>query len=142
VNVFSGGIETQTWRFMTASLPDGRYEGKETLQADGMYLSLVHRWARSHRKLSSKSGQFLRRSAPVGYDALVADPHEIAQCARSWTDQYFLECARNLPLISFSSAELRSCSPLRPPRHPEGVDLHSLLPDKKPARTGEMMTFG
>ena len=145
VNVFSGGIETADLAIHDGFIAGwGRYEGKETLQADGMYLSPGFIDGHVHIESSLLSpANFCAAVLPWGTSAVVADPHEIANVLGLDGIRYFLECARNLPLDIFLN--LPSCVPASPLETSgatlRAVDLHSLLPDKNLLGLAEMMNF-
>ena len=118
VNVFSGGIETADLAIHDGFIAGwGRYEGKETLHADGMYLSPGFIDGHVHIESSLLSpANFCAAVLPWGTSAVVADPHEIANVLGLEGIRYFLECARNLPLDIFLN--LPSCVPASPSRPP------------------------
>ena len=145
VNVFSGRIDTADLAVHEGFIAGwGDYEGKETIRADGMYVSPGFIDGHTHIESSLLSpANFCAAVLPWGTAAVVADPHEIANVLGLDGIRYFLECARNLPLDVFfnlpgcvpaSSLETSGAS-LR------GVDLLSLLPDERLLGLAEMMNF-
>ena len=145
VNVFSGGIETADLAIHDGFIAGwGHYEGKETVQADGMYISPGFIDGHVHIESSLLSpANFCAAVLPWGTSAVVADPHEIANVLGLDGIRYFLECARNLPLDIFLN--LPSCVPAS---HLEtsgatlrAVDLQSLFPDENLLGLAEMMNF-
>ena len=145
VNVFSGGIETADLAIHDGFIAGwGRYEGKETLQADGMYLSPGFIDGHVHIESSLLSpANFCAAVLPWGTSAVVADPHEIANVLGLDGIRYFLECARNLPLDIFLN--LPSCVPATNLETSgatlRAVDLQSLFPDENLLGLAEMMNF-
>ncbi len=145
VNVFSGGIETADLAIHDGFIAGwGHYEGNETLQADGMYLSPGFIDGHIHIESSLLSpANFCAAVLPWGTSAVVADPHEIANVLGLDGIRYFLECARNLPLDIFLN--LPSCVPASPLETSgatlRAVDLQSLLPDENLLGLAEMMNF-
>ncbi|MGA2733202.1 MAG: adenine deaminase [Syntrophobacteraceae bacterium] len=145
VNVFSGGIETADLAIHDGFIAGwGRYEGKETIQADGMYISPGFIDGHVHIESSLLSpANFCAAVLPWGTSAVVADPHEIANVLGLDGIRYFLECARNLPLDIFLN--LPSCVPATNLETSgatlRAVDLQSLFPDENLLGLAEMMNF-
>jgi len=145
VNVFSGQIETADLAVHDGFIAGwGRYEGRETLRADGMYVSPGFIDGHIHIESSLLSpANFCAAVLPWGTSAVVADPHEIANVLGLEGIRYFLECARNLPLDVFLN--LPSCVPASPLETAgaslRAVDLQSLLPDENLLGLAEMMNF-
>ena len=111
VNVFSGRIETADLAVHDGFIAGwGDYEGREILQADGMYVSPGFIDGHIHIESTLLSpANFCAAVLPWGTSAVVADPHEIANVLGLDGIRYFLECARNLPLDIFFN--LPSCVP-------------------------------
>ncbi|MFZ0929859.1 MAG: adenine deaminase [Syntrophobacteraceae bacterium] len=145
VNVFSGGIESADLAIHDGFIAGwGDYEGKETIQAHGMFVSPGFIDAHVHIESSLLSpANFCAAVIPWGTSAVVADPHEIANVLGLDGIRYFLECARNLPLDIFFN--LPSCVPASPLETSgaslRAVDLQSLLPDQNLLGLAEMMNF-
>jgi adenine deaminase len=145
VNVFSGKIETADLAIHDGFIAGwGDYEGKETLQADGMYLSPGFIDGHVHIESSLLSpANFCAAVLPWGTSTVVADPHEIANVLGLDGIRYFLECARNLPLDIFFN--LPSCVPASPLETSgatlKAVDLQSLFPNENLLGLAEMMNF-
>ena len=145
VNVFSGAIEAADLAVHDGFIAGwGAYYGKETLQADGMYLSPGFIDGHVHIESTLLSpANFCAAVLPWGTSAVVADPHEIANVLGLDGIRYFLECARNLPLDIFFN--LPSCVPASALETSgadlRGADLLSLLPDEKLTGLAEMMNF-
>ncbi|MGA7640867.1 MAG: amidohydrolase family protein, partial [Syntrophobacteraceae bacterium] len=145
VNVFSGRIETADLAIHDGLIAGwGNYEGKETLQADGMYISPGFIDGHVHIESSLLSpANFCAAVLPWGTSTVVADPHEIANVLGLDGIRYFLECARNLPLDIFLN--LPSCVPATNLETSgatlRAVDLQSLFPDENLLGLAEMMNF-
>ena len=145
VNVFCGAIETADLAVHDGFIAGwGDYYGRETLGADGMYVSPGFIDGHVHIESTLLSpANFCAAVLPWGTSAVVADPHEIANVLGLEGIRYFLECARNLPLDIFFN--LPSCVPASALEtsgaHLRGADLLSLLPDERLTGLAEMMNF-
>jgi len=145
LNVFSGGIEAADLAVYDGFVAGwGDYEGKETVRADGMYVSPGFIDGHIHIESTLLSpANFCAAVLPWGTCAVVADPHEIANVLGLEGIKYFIECARNLPLDVFFN--LPSCVPASALETSgaslRAVDLLSLLPDEKLLGLAEMMNF-
>ncbi len=145
VNVFSGKIETADLAIHDGFIAGwGDYEGREIVQADGMYVCPGFIDGHIHIESSLLSpANFCATVLPWGTSAVVTDPHEIANVLGLNGIRYFLECARNLPLDIFLN--LPSCVPASPLEtsgaNLRAVDLQSLLPDERLLGLAEMMNF-
>ncbi len=145
VNVFSGKVEKADLAvFDGFFLGWGKYEGQETVDAGGMYVSPAFIDGHIHieSSLLNPAG-FCAAVLPWGTGAVVADPHEIANVLGTDGIKYFLECARGLPLDIFFN--LPSCVPASPLETSgarlSAVDLESLIPDEHILGLAEMMNF-
>jgi adenine deaminase len=145
VNVFSGKVETADLAIHNGLIAGwGDYEGSETIQADGMYISPGFIDGHIHIESSLLSpANFCAAVLPWGTSAVVADPHEIANVLGLDGIRYFLDCARHLPLDIFLN--LPSCVPASPLETSgaclNGVDLQTLYPDENLLGLAEMMNF-
>jgi adenine deaminase len=145
VNVFTGGIETADLAVHDGFIAGwGDYEGRETVRADGMFVSPGFIDGHVHIESSLLSpANFCAAVLPWGTTAVVADPHEIANVLGLEGIGYFLECARKIPLDIFFN--LPSCVPASPLETSgaslRAVDLISLLPDEHLLGLAEMMNF-
>lgn len=145
VNVFSGRVETADLAVHDGFIAGwGRYESRQSLSADGMYVSPGFIDGHVHIESSLLSpANFCAAVLPHGTSAVVADPHEIANVLGLDGIRYMLECSRRLPLDIFIN--LPSCVPAS---HLEtsgavlrGVDLNSMFPDENLVGLAEMMNF-
>ncbi len=145
VNVLSGEIESVDLAVYDGHVAGvGKYEGKETIDAEGMYVSPLFIDGHIHIESSLLSpANFCAAVLPRGTGAVVADPHEIANVLGLDGIKYFLECARNLPLDIFLN--LPSCVPASPLETSgarlRAADLQSLLPNEHLLGLAEMMNF-
>lgn len=145
VNVFSGRVEKADLAVFDGFIAGcGEYEGRETIDAAGMYVSPAFIDGHVHIESSLLGpASFCAAVLPWGTGAVVADPHEIANVLGIDGIKYFLECARGLPLDIFFG--LPSCVPAT---HLEtsgarlrAADLESLMPDERLVCLAEMMNF-
>lgn len=145
VNVLSGEVcETSVaiHRGRIAGLGD--YEGKETLDLEGLCLSPGFIDAHCHIESSmTPPAEYARAVVPRGTTAVVADPHEIANVLGLEGIRFLLESSRHCPLDVFLMAP--SCVPAS---HLETAgakldaeDLSPLLRDGRVLGLGEMMNY-
>jgi len=145
INVFTGTVETADLAVYEGFIAGwGDYEGRETLAAEGMFVSPGFIDGHIHVESTLLSpANFCAAVLPWGTSAVVADPHEIANVLGLDGIRYFLECARNLPLDIFFN--LPSCVPASALETSgaslRAVDLMSLLPNERLLGLAEMMNF-
>ncbi len=145
VNVFTGSVQTVDLAIHDGFIAGwGDYEGRETVQAGGMYVSPGFIDGHIHIESSLLSpANFCASVLPWGTSAVVADPHEIANVLGLDGIRYFLECARHLPLDIFLN--LPSCVPASTLETSgaslRAVDLQSLFPNENLLGLAEMMNF-
>lgn len=145
VNVFNGEIEEKDLALHNGFIAGvGDYEGRQTLRADGMFVSPGFIDGHNHIESSLLSpANYCAAVLPWGTSGVVADPHEIANVLGLAGIRYFIECARKVPLDIFLN--LPSCVPASPLETSgaklRAVDLESLQPDENLLGLSEMMNF-
>ncbi|MDR3567664.1 MAG: adenine deaminase [Syntrophobacteraceae bacterium] len=145
VNVFTGEIEEKGLAVCDGFIAGvGDYEGKQTIEAEGMFVSPGFIDGHTHIESSLLSpANYCAAVLPWGTSCVVADPHEIANVLGLAGIRYFVECARNIALDIFFN--LPSCVPASPLEtsgaNLRGADLVSMLPDENLLGLGEMMNF-
>lgn len=88
----------------------GSYDGKETLDASGLYVAPGFIDAHIHIESTMLTPrEFARAVVPLGTTTVVADPHEIANVLGLDGINYMIEASRGLPLSVFFM--LPSCVP-------------------------------
>jgi adenine deaminase len=122
----------------------GRYEGTETLDADGAYV--VPGFVDAHVHIETSKllpSEFARLVLPLGTTAVVADPHEIANVLGTDGVHWLVDVCADLPLQVFFTAS--SCVPASRYESPRRAftpgDLESLLRRKRVVGLAEMMNF-
>jgi adenine deaminase len=146
--VFS--VFTREWLETDVAVVDGmvaglgRYEGRETLAAEGRFV--VPGFIDAHMHLESVKlmvDEFARLVLPLGTTAVVADPHEIANVLGVDGVHWLLDASAGLQLDVFFMAS--SCVPasrFESPRRPLGPgDLESLMRRRRVLGLAEMMNF-
>jgi adenine deaminase len=122
----------------------GEYEGKQTIDAAGAYLTPGFIDAHVHIESSKLLiDEFSRAVVPHGTTAVVADPHEIANVLGTDGVHWLLDACELVPLDIYVMAP--SCVPasaLESPRRPFNVgDLEGLLRRHRTIGVAEMMNF-
>lgn len=111
VNVFSGEIyetDIAIAEGRTAGL--GRYEGKETFDASGCFVTPGFIDAHIHLESSCVTvPEFARAVVPLGTAGVITDPHEMANVLGLDGIRYMLESSRGMPLSVYYM--LPSCVP-------------------------------
>jgi adenine deaminase len=111
VRVFTGDIITGDVAIAGGRIAGiGRYEGRETINAEGKFLAPGFMDAHVHIESSMVSiPEYARAVVPGGTTAVVIDPHEIANVLGAAGIQTMLDSSRNLPLDVF--VMVPSCVP-------------------------------
>ncbi len=122
----------------------GRYEGAETVDADGAYV--VPGLIDAHMHLETSKllpSEFARLVLPLGTTAVVADPHEIANVLGTDGVHWLVDVCDDLPLdVFFTASSCVPASQFESPRRPfTPGDLESLLRRKRVIGLAEMMNF-
>jgi adenine deaminase len=122
----------------------GAYEGDETIDADGAYVTPGLIDAHLHLETSKLlPSEFARLVLPLGTTAVVADPHEIANVLGTDGVHWLVDVCEGLPLEVFFTAS--SCVPasrFESPHRPfTPGDLESLLRRRLVIGLAEMMNF-
>ncbi|SEO07008.1 Adenine deaminase [Paenibacillus sp. OV219] len=114
VNVFTGELMLGDIAIADGMIAGiGKYEGKETIDAQGKYI--VPGFIDGHVHIESSlltPQQFARVLLLHGVTTVVTDPHEIANVAGSDGIQFMLDAAEGLPFDSY--VMLPSCVPATP----------------------------
>ena len=152
--VITGGsvlsVFTREWLRADVAIADGwiagvgAYEGRETIDATGMWvvpgLIDAHVHIESSRLLPD---EFARLLLPHGTTTVVADPHEIANVLGTDGVHWLLDATEGLPLDVFFMAS--SCVPASifesPRRALTPGDLEGLLRRRRVLGLAEMMNF-
>lgn len=91
----------------------GQYEGEETIDAKGKYISPGFIDGHVHIESAMVTPhQFSQVVVPHGVTTIIADPHEIANVSGEKGIQYMIDSAKNIPLNTFFM--LPSCVPATP----------------------------
>jgi adenine deaminase len=152
--VVSGGrvlsVFTREWLEVDVAIADGvvaglgSYEGRESLDASGLYV--VPGFIDAHMHLESVKlmvDEFARLVLPLGTTAVVADPHEIANVLGVDGVHWLLDATSGLQLDVFFMAP--SCVPASPFESPRRAltpgDLESLMRRRRVLGLAEMMNF-
>jgi adenine deaminase len=122
----------------------GRYEGAETIDADGAYV--VPGFIDAHMHLETSKllpSEFARLVLPLGTTAVVADPHEIANVLGTDGVHWLVDVCDELPLdVFFTASSCVPASQFESPRRPfTPGDLESLLRRRRVIGLAEMMNF-
>jgi adenine deaminase len=146
--VFS--VFTREWLEVDVAVADGviaglgRYEGTETVDAEGRWV--VPGFVDAHVHLESSKllvDEFARLVLPLGTTAVVADPHEIANVLGTDGVHWLVDACDELPLDVFVMAS--SCVPASdfesPRRRLSPGDLEGLLRRRRVIGLAEMMNF-
>jgi adenine deaminase len=122
----------------------GSYEGREILDAGGLYV--LPGYIDSHIHIESSflcPPELARLLIPLGTAALIADPHEIVNVCGMAGFEYMLKAAGELPLEIKLMAP--SCVPATAFEHNgaalDAGDLRPLLEDERVPGLGEMMDY-
>src|SRR6266516_7009800 len=152
--VVTGGtvlsVFTREWLRADVAIADGwiagvgDYQGRETIDASGMWVAPglidAHVHIESSRLLPD---EFARLVLPHGTTTVVADPHEIANVLGTDGVHWLLDSTEGLPLDVFFMAS--SCVPasgFESPRRPlTPGDLEGLLRRRRVLGLAEMMNF-
>ena len=152
--VITGGsvlsVFTREWLRADVAIADGwiagvgDYEGRETIDATGMWVAPglidAHVHIESSRLLPD---EFARLLLPHGTTTVVADPHEIANVLGTDGVHWLLDATEGLPLDVFFMAS--SCVPASifesPRRALTPGDLEGLLRRRRVLGLAEMMNF-
>jgi adenine deaminase len=152
--VIAGGhvlsVFTREWLLADVAVADGwiagvgAYEGRETLDASGMWvvpgLIDAHVHIESSRLLPD---EFARLVLPHGTTTVVADPHEIANVLGTDGVHWLLDSTERLPLdVFFMASSCVPASAFESPRRPlTPGDLEGLLRRRRVIGLAEMMNF-
>jgi adenine deaminase len=152
--VIAGGhvlsVFTREWLLADVAVADGwiagvgAYEGRETLDASGMWvvpgLIDAHVHIESSRLLPD---EFARLVLPHGTTTVVADPHEIANVLGTDGVHWLLDSTEGLPLdVFFMASSCVPASAFESPRRPlTPGDLEGLLRRRRVIGLAEMMNF-
>jgi adenine deaminase len=122
----------------------GEYEGHETLDVGGAYLTPG--FIDAHMHLESTKllvDEFARLVLPMGTTAVVADPHEIANVLGTDGIHWLLDVCSGLPLdVYFTASSCVPASVFESPRRPlTAGDLQGLLRRRRVIGLAEMMNF-
>ena len=122
----------------------GEYEGHETLDVAGSYLTPG--FIDAHMHLESTKllvDEFARLVLPMGTTAVVADPHEIANVLGTDGIHWLLDVCSGLPLdVYFTASSCVPASAFESPRRPlTAGDLQGLLRRRRVIGLAEMMNF-
>ncbi len=120
------------------------FDADETLDCDGLFISPGFIDGHIHIESTLLSPvEFAKAVIPRGTLAVIADPHEIANCLGTEGVEYMLQASRDLPMAIYFAAP--SCVPAT---HLEtsGADLGhreigALLDKERVIALGEMMNF-
>src|SRR5438094_730419 len=143
-------VFTREWLDVDVAITDGHvvglgaYQGHETLDVDGAYVTPGLIDAHMHIESSKLMfDQFARAVLPHGTTTVVADPHEIANVLGTDGIHWMLDVCADLPLDVFVMAS--SCVPasgFESPKRPfTPGDIESLLRRKRTIGIAEMMNF-
>ena len=143
-------VFTREWLDVDVAICDGtiaglgRYEGLETLDADGAFV--VPGFIDAHMHLETSKllpSEFARLVLPLGTTAVVADPHEIANVLGTDGVHWLVDVCDELPLdVFFTASSCVPASQFESPRRPfTPGDLRSLLQRKRVIGLAEMMNF-
>ena len=143
-------VFTREWLDVDLAICDGtiaglgRYEGTETVDADGAYV--VPGFIDAHMHLETSKllpSEFARLVLPLGTTAVVADPHEIANVLGTDGVHWLVDVCDDLPLdVFFTASSCVPASEFESPRRPfTPGDLESLLRRKRVIGLAEMMNF-
>ncbi len=122
----------------------GHYEGEETIDAKGKYISPGFIDGHVHIESAMVTPQqFSQVVVPHGVTTILADPHEIANVSGSTGIQFMIDSAKNLPLNIFFM--LPSCVPATPFENAGATlsagDLKHFYEDKSVLGLAEVMDF-
>jgi adenine deaminase len=103
INVFSAEIHRADVAIAGGRVVGfGAYEGRERLDADGLFIAPGFIDAHIHLESTMLTPrEFARVVVPMGTTAVVADPHEIANVLGLEGINYLLEASRDLPVTVF-----------------------------------------
>ncbi|HEY3765258.1 MAG TPA: adenine deaminase [Gaiellales bacterium] len=152
--VVTGGhvlsVFTREWLRADVAIADGwiagvgDYEGRETIDATGMWVAPglidAHVHIESSRLLPD---EFARLLLPHGTTTVVADPHEIANVLGTDGVHWLLDATEGLPLdVFFMASSCVPASEFESPRRPlTPGDLEGLLRRRRVLGLAEMMNF-
>jgi len=152
--VITGGhvlsVFTREWLRADVAVADGwiagvgAYEGRETIDASGMWvvpgLIDAHVHIESSRLLPD---EFARLVLPHGTTTVIADPHEIANVLGTDGVHWLLDSTEGLPLdVFFMASSCVPASTFESPRRPlTPGDLEGLLRRRRVIGLAEMMNF-
>jgi len=152
--VVAGGqvlsVFTREWLRADVAIADGwiagvgEYEGRETIDATGMWvvpgLIDAHVHLESSRLLPDELSRLL---LPLGTTTVVADPHEIANVLGTDGVHWLLDASEGLPLdVFFMASSCVPASAYESPRRPlTPGDLQGLLRRRRVIGLAEMMNF-
>lgn len=145
VNVYSGTIEEGDIAICDGKIAGvGKYEGKETFDAEGKYASPCYIDGHIHIESSYLSPEELGSMlVPRGTGTIMADPHEIANVCGEKGLAYMIEAGKRTALDI--KMELPSCVPATPFENAGavlGADvIEKLIPKDDFPGLGEMMNF-
>ena len=143
-------VFTREWLDVDVAICDGviaglgKYEGAETLDAEGSFV--VPGFIDAHMHLESVKllvDEFARLVLPLGTTAVVADPHEIGNVLGTDGIHWLLDASSELQLeVYFMAPSCVPASPFESPRRRLGPgDLESLLRRRRVIGLAEMMNF-
>jgi adenine deaminase len=152
--VVAGGqvlsVFTREWLRADVAIADGwiagvgEYDGRETIDATGMWvvpgLIDAHVHLESSRLLPDELSRLL---LPLGTTTVVADPHEIANVLGTDGVHWLLDASEGLPLdVFFMASSCVPASAYESPRRPlTPGDLQGLLRRRRVIGLAEMMNF-
>jgi adenine deaminase len=122
----------------------GRYDGRETTDADGRFV--VPGFIDAHMHLESVKllvDELARLVLPLGTTAVVADPHEIANVLGSDGVHWLHDASADLQLeVFFMAPSSVPASTFESPRRPLALgDLEALMRRRRVLGLAEMMNF-
>jgi adenine deaminase len=122
----------------------GRYDGRETIDADGRFV--VPGFIDAHMHLESVKllvDELARLVLPLGTTAVVADPHEIANVLGSDGVHWLHDASADLQLeVFFMAPSSVPASTFESPRRPLALgDLEALMRRRRVLGLAEMMNF-
>ncbi len=143
-------VFTREWLSADVAVVDGvvaglgSYEGKETVDAEGLFV--VPGLIDAHMHIESVKllvDELARLVLPLGTTAVVADPHEIANVLGVDGVHWLLDASAGLQLeVFFMAPSCIPASPFESPRRPlTDGDLEALMRRRRVLGLAEMMNF-
>ncbi|MGM0875203.1 MAG: adenine deaminase [Bacillota bacterium] len=145
IDVFNGDVIEETIAITDGVIVGiGDYEGEQTIDAEGKYISPGFIDGHVHIESAMVTPyQFSHVVVPHGVTTVIADPHEIANVSGSKGIQFMIETAKHIPLNIYFMVP--SCVPATPFENAGAIlsaeDLQPFYEDESVLGLGEVMDF-